>query len=98
MEKFFFGVSIGANLLADSDNKDMNFAGFELEGRIGWKQDLLKEFFVEPSMGWVVAKSSAQANFVPVGWQLGISAGYALPDFLSSKKPAKKAAAKKAKK
>jgi len=76
-EKFFLGATLGFNvLLVDGKAKAENggFAGLITSLKAGYKLIASKNFFIEPSMSYVLSKSGSLST--PLGWQGGLRLGY----------------------
>jgi hypothetical protein len=61
-EKFFIGTTFGLNLLAldgKTDAEDGGFVGLTVSLKTGYKLIFSNGFYVEPSLGYVLSKSSA---------------------------------------
>jgi hypothetical protein len=77
-EKFFFGTTLGFNLLAVDGKTKAKYGGFSglttsLKG--GYKLIFSESFYMEPSMSWVLSKSVNLPT--PLGWQGGLRIGFA---------------------
>jgi hypothetical protein len=87
MDKLFIEAGLGFNTFSvtlDSDVKaagysadEFNFSGLTVDGKMGWRHVFGRMIFLEPSIGYVLAKSNSYAGFTPLGWQLGIGLGAA---------------------
>jgi hypothetical protein len=75
LDKFFIEAGIGFNLVGIEDMDDPEFFGLTFGLKSGWKQFIKGGFFVEPSLGYVIAKSSGTGIPTPLGWEIGLSIG-----------------------
>jgi hypothetical protein len=82
-EKLFFGVGLGFNVLTAKDGNGNEIEALGMGGmtwtmKVGWKLfciPKLPALFVEPSLAYVLSKSSTFTNVTPLGWQPGLNLG-----------------------
>jgi len=80
-EKFFFGTTLGINILSlDGSSKPENggFTGLTISLKTGYKV-ILSKLYLEPSMSYVLSKTSMASMFglpTPLGWNGGLRLGY----------------------
>jgi hypothetical protein len=72
-EKFFFDTGLGLNTLKDKEYD--NFTGLTFALKAGWKHFFDGRIFAEPSLAYVLAKSSKYFDLTPLGWQIGFNIG-----------------------
>jgi len=81
MEKLFFGVLIGFNLLSTEGKIDVDkgdFTGMFAGLRAGYKLPIKNKFFIEPSMSYIYSKTNFEyMGLIPhnFGWQASLRAG-----------------------
>jgi hypothetical protein len=82
-EKFFLGTTFGYNQLSiDGKTKPENggFTSLIVSLKMGYKLVTKNGFYVEPSLAYVLSKSSMTSWFsvpTPLGWNGGLRIGYA---------------------
>jgi hypothetical protein len=79
LEKFFIDAGLGFNALSYDGSfkkEEGGFSGMTLSLRAGYKLMFTDRFFVEPSMGFVYAKTGSSIP-TPSGWQPGLNIGFA---------------------
>ena len=87
LDKFFIGTGLGFNLLSIDGEKpraeDFGFFGLTISLRAGYKLVLGNVVYFEPSMAYVLSKSSSISGFMsgvsiptPLGWQGGLRFGF----------------------
>jgi hypothetical protein len=78
LDKLFIGASLGFNMLSSDgkapDREHNGFTGLTAGLKLGWKLMFGPHFFVEPSMGYVYAKTVDSVP-TPLGWQPGLIVG-----------------------
>jgi len=77
-DKFFFGTTLGFNLLAvdgEVGSKYGGFFGLTTSFKMGYKLMLSESLYIEPSLSWFLSKSSASVP-TPSGWKGGQRIGY----------------------
>jgi hypothetical protein len=78
-DKLFLDAGLGFNVFAFDGKVDADkggFAGITMSLRAGYKLMFTRNFFVEPSMAFVYAKTASAASVpTPLGWQPGLSIG-----------------------
>jgi hypothetical protein len=78
-DKFFIGTDIGFNTVkAEQDGTKIEtseITGLTFDLKAGYKHSFYNNFFLEPSLSYVIAKTSDLADFTPLGWQLGLNIG-----------------------
>jgi hypothetical protein len=77
LEKLFLDTGLGFNTLNVEDVDDSIFTGLTFGLKAGWKLLFNKMIFAEPSIGYILAKSSSLAPITPLGWQIGLNIGAA---------------------
>jgi hypothetical protein len=77
LAKLFLDVGLGFNTLNLKDYEDAEFSGLTLGLKAGWKHFFNRMIFAEPSLAYILAKSSPVMPITPVGWQIGLSIGVA---------------------
>jgi len=78
LEKFFIGTTLGfSKLKIDKPLADYGFSGLSTSLKIGYKVITQKGLFMEPSLAYVLQKSSLYSNGIPLGWNGGFRLGYA---------------------
>jgi hypothetical protein len=83
-EKFFLGTTLGFNILAiDGETAPDNggFVGLTVSLKAGYKLITSKNIYLEPSLGYVLSKSSMASMFgigvpTPNGWNGGLRLGF----------------------
>ncbi|MDR0908783.1 MAG: autotransporter domain-containing protein [Spirochaetaceae bacterium] len=76
-EKLYLDVGIGFSNLDQEGSDDPVFTGLTFALKTGWRQVIADGFFLEPSLGYVLAKSNQNSmSFSPIGWQLGFGLGF----------------------
>jgi hypothetical protein len=74
LDKLFLDTGLGFNLFAlDGEIDPAGFAGLTMSLKAGYKLMFTRNFFVEPSMAYVYAKTGGGPT--PLGWQPGLSVG-----------------------
>jgi len=80
MEKVFLGATLGFNLLSiDGKTNNGGFIGMIVSLKAGYKLLLTKNLYVEPSISYVLSKSSIASSFgvpTPLGWNGGLRVGF----------------------
>jgi len=82
-DKFFLGTTLGFNVLSidgKSKPKDGGFAGLTTSLKMGYKLVTSNKMYLEPSLAYVLSKSSMISGIVPtpMGWNGGLRLGFAL--------------------
>jgi hypothetical protein len=81
LEKFFFGTTLGVNVLSvdgKTKTEEGGFIGLIVSLKIGYKIITSPGFYMEPSFGYVLSKTSiAGALPTPLGWNGGLRVGFA---------------------
>jgi hypothetical protein len=81
LDKLFIGAGLGFNVFAfdgETDPGKGGFAGLALSIKAGYKLLFTPNFFVEPSLAFVYAKTPALSSApTPLGWQPGLNIGAA---------------------
>jgi hypothetical protein len=72
LEKLYLDAGLGFNSL---DSKLVEFGGLTFALKTGWKLLFKEKFFAEPSLEYILAKSSEFVPFTPLGWQIGLGLG-----------------------
>jgi hypothetical protein len=81
-EKFFLGTTLGFNVLSlDGSTKPEKggFSGLIVSLKAGYKLITAKNIYLEPSLGYVLSKSSMASMFgvpTPLGWNGGLRFGF----------------------
>jgi hypothetical protein len=78
LDKLFIGAGLGFNVFAydgETDPDEGGFAGLTMSLKAGYKLMFTPNFFVEPSMAFVYAKTPGGSAPTPLGWQPGLSIG-----------------------
>jgi hypothetical protein len=79
LDKLFLDAGLGFNAFSpdgETDSKKGSFAGFTMSLKAGYKLMFTPNFFVEPSMAFVYAKTPSVVSVpTPLGWQPGLSIG-----------------------
>jgi hypothetical protein len=79
-DKAFVGAAVGFNMLSvDGETKadKGGFMGFTASLNIGYKVMPTKNFYMEPSLSWVLSKTSDDVEITPRGLQGGLRVGFA---------------------
>jgi len=79
-DKFFLGTTLGFNVLSlDGKTKPENggFVGLITSLKMGYKLVPSKNFYMEPSLSYVLSKQSIAGLPTPLGWQGGLRVGAA---------------------
>jgi hypothetical protein len=85
-EKFFLGTTLGFNVLSlDGSTKPENggFTGLIISLKTGYKLITAANIYLEPSLSYVLSKSSIASEFflvflgTPLGWNGGLRIGFA---------------------
>jgi len=76
LNKLFVGAEVGFNTLSFKDIDDALFTGVTFALRTGWKQTI-GGLFLEPSLGYMIAKSNLLVPVTPWGWVIGLNLGKA---------------------
>jgi len=84
-EKFFLGTTIGFNLLSIDNStspEDGAFSGLTISLKTGYKLIINNKMYLEPSLAYVLSKSSIMGAFfglsipTPLGWNGGLRLGF----------------------
>jgi hypothetical protein len=79
LDKLFLDAGLGFNVFAFDGKADADkggFAGLTMSLKAGYKLIFSPNFFVEPSMAFVYAKTASVTSVpTPLGWQPGLSIG-----------------------
>jgi len=78
-DKLFVGTTLGFNVMSvDGETKPENggFMGLVTSLKMGYKAVLTKSFYMEPSLSYVLSKSSMFGLPTPQGWQGGLRLGF----------------------
>jgi hypothetical protein len=75
-DKLYLDAGLGFNSLTVSDYKPAEFSGLTLGLKIGWKVLFTERFFMEPSLEYLLSKTSG-FTFTPHEWQTGLTLGIA---------------------
>ena len=78
LDKLFVGANLGFNMFSvegeKADAEHGGFSGLTMGLNLGWKIMFGSNFFVEPSMAYVYAKTGSSVP-TPLGWQPGLRIG-----------------------
>jgi hypothetical protein len=74
LDKFFLGASFGFNMLLIEGKTDYGFVGLFTSLKAGYKLTFSNNFFIEPSMAYVLSKMG-YVSVTPLGWQGGLRVG-----------------------
>jgi hypothetical protein len=80
LDKFFIDAGMGFNVFAfdgETDPDKGGFSGMTISLKAGYKLMFGSNFFLEPAMAFVYAKTPRVASPTPLGWQPALSAGAA---------------------
>jgi hypothetical protein len=78
LDKLFIDAGLGFNVFAydgETDPDKGGFAGITMSLEAGYKLMFTRNFFVEPSLAFVYAKTPYAGAPTPLGWQPGLSIG-----------------------
>jgi hypothetical protein len=75
MEKLYIGAELGFNT-CKMESVTL-YTGLTYGLRAGWKH-IVSNFFLEPSLGYILSKTDAAMQLTPFGWQIGLNMGVAL--------------------
>ncbi|MDR0451385.1 MAG: autotransporter outer membrane beta-barrel domain-containing protein [Treponema sp.] len=78
LDKLFLDTGLGFNVFALDGKTDPDrggFSGLTMSLKAGYKLMFTPNFFVEPSMAFVYAKTPNAGVPTPLGWQPGLSMG-----------------------
>jgi len=82
-EKLFIGTTLGINILSldgSIKSEDGGFMGLITSLKMGYKVIIAKSFYLEPSLSYVLSKTSIMALLggipTPLGWNGGLRFGY----------------------
>jgi len=76
LNKLFVGAEVGFNTLSLKGLDDSLFTGVTFALRTGWKHTI-GGLFLEPSLGYMIAKSDLLVPVTPLGWVIGLNIGKA---------------------
>jgi hypothetical protein len=78
LEKLYVGTELGFDTCTMEDVDDPLYTGLTFALRAGWKH-FLGPVFLEPSLGYVVSKSTSASYMplTPTGWEIGLNFGLA---------------------
>ena len=77
MEKLFIEAWLGFNTLSVENSDDEEFTSLTFQGKLGYLHFFNRAIFIEPGIGYVLAKSSSAVPVTPLGWQLACGVGFA---------------------
>jgi len=76
LHKMFVSAELGFNTLSMEKVDKSVFTGLTFALRTGWKHTM-GAIFLEPSLGYVIAKSNSIMPITPLGWVIGLNIGKA---------------------
>jgi hypothetical protein len=80
LDKLFIDAGLGFNMFSLDGKTDPDrggFSGLTMSLKLGYKLMFTSSFFAEPSMSFVYAKTPEVDSPTPLGWQPGLSLGFA---------------------